>query len=138
MVRIEPSNNDRTGRWTKGCVIEQVGVRFYNAKTENGKFLRRNRKFLRCTREPSNIDEEQSIIFPMKEEAAATENPEDRQLLNPQEPLQIRPYDVDAETIAARPPEIRFDHRQLNFYQPAVTRSGRRVVRPDYLAGHNI
>ena len=27
VVRIKPSNNDRTGRWTKGCVIEQVGVR---------------------------------------------------------------------------------------------------------------
>ena len=118
MVRIEPSNNDRTGRWTKGCVIEQVGVRSYNVKTENGKILSRNRKFLHRTKEPSNIDEEESIIFPMNEEAAATENPEDHQLLDPQEPLQVRPYDVDAETIAARPPEIRFDHRQLNVYQP--------------------
>ena len=52
----------------------------------------------------------------------------------------IRPCssdDVDAETVAARPAEIRFDHRQLNFYRPVTTRSGRRVIRPDYLAGHN-
>ena len=74
----------------------------------------------------------------MKEEAVATENPEDRQPLDPQEPLRVRPDDVDAETVAARPAEIRFDHRQLNFYRPAVTRSSRRVILPDYLAGHSI
>ena len=142
VVRIKPGNNDRTGRWTKGCVIEQVAVRSYNVKTEDGKILRRNRKFLRHTKEPFNVDEEDSIVFPTKEQEAAIENPEDRQPedrepLDPQEPLQVQPGDVNVETDAARPAEIRFDHRQLNFYQPVTTRSGRRVIRPDYLAGHN-
>ena len=82
-MRIKPSNNDRTGRWTKGCVIEQVGVRSYNVKTEDGKILRRNRKFLRYTKEPSNIHEEESIIFATKDGEAAMENPEDRQPLDP-------------------------------------------------------
>ena len=46
------------------------------------------------------IDEEDSIIFLTKEVAAATENPEDRQheecqQLDPQEPPQVRPDDVD-------------------------------------------
>ena len=142
VVRIKPGNNDRTGRWTKGCVIEQVGVRSYNVKTEDGRIFRRNRKFLRHTNEPFNVDEEDSIVFPTKEQEATTENPEDRQPedgqpLDQQEPFQVRPDDVDAETVAARPAEIRFDHRQLNFYRPVTTRSGRRVIRPDYLAGHN-
>ena len=142
VVRIKPGNNDRTGRWTKGCVIEQVGVRSYNVKTKDGRIFRRNRKFLRHTNEPFNVDEEDSIVFPTKEQKATTENPEDRQPedrqpLVPQEPFQVRPDGVDAETVAARPAEIRFDHRQLNFYRPVTTRSGRRVIRPDYLAGHN-
>ena len=40
VVRIKPSNYDRTGRWTKGCVIEQVGVRSYDVNTEGGKICR--------------------------------------------------------------------------------------------------
>ena len=32
VVRRKPRNSDRTGRWTKGCVIDQVGVRSYNVK----------------------------------------------------------------------------------------------------------
>ena len=142
VVRIKPGNDDRTGRWTKGCVVEQVGVRSYNVKTEDGRIFRRNRKFLRHTNEPFNVDEEDSIVFPTKEQEVTTENPEDHQPedgqpLDQQEPLQVRPDDVDAETVAARPAEIRFDHRQLNIYRPVTTRSCRRVIRPDYLAGHN-
>ena len=79
MVQIKPGVNDRTGRLAKGCVIEQVGVRSYNVKTEDGRIFRRNRKFLRHTNEPFNVDEEDSIVFPTKEQEATTENPEDRQ-----------------------------------------------------------
>lgn len=140
VVRIKPSNNDRTGRWTKGCVTEQVGVRSYNVKTEDGKIFRRNRKFLRHTKEPFNADEEDSIVFPRREQGAMTQPLKDHQPevepLDPQEAPHLRPDDVDAETAANGPAETRFDHRQLNFYQPVTTRSGRRVIRPDYLAGH--
>ena len=122
VMRIKPGNNDRTGHWNKGCVIEHVGVRSYNVKTEDGRILRRNQKFLRHTNKPFNVDEEDIIVFPTVEQEATTENPEDRQPedcqpLGPQEPLQVRPNDVDAETVAARPAEMRFDHRQLNFYR---------------------
>ena len=122
--------------------MEQVGVRSYNVKTEDGRILRRNRKFLPHTNEPFNVDEEDSIVFPTKEQEATTENPEDpqpedRQPPDPEDPLQVQPDDVDAETVAARPAEIRFDHRQLNFYRPMTTRSGRRIIRPNYLTGHN-
>eukprot|EP00112_Aurelia_sp_Birch-Aquarium-sp1_P013319 Seg282.15 transcript_id=Seg282.15/GoldUCD/mRNA.D3Y31 product="hypothetical protein" protein_id=Seg282.15/GoldUCD/D3Y31 len=89
VVRIKPSNNDRTGRWTKGCVTEQVGVRSYNVKTEDGKIFRRNRKFLRHTKEPFNADEEDSIVFPRREQGAVTQPLKDHQPkvepLDPQE-----------------------------------------------------
>ena len=99
VVRIKPGNNGRIGRWTKGCVIEQVGVISYNVKTEDGRILRRNPQFLRHTNQPFNVDEEDPIVFPTKEQEATTENPEDRQPedrqpLDPQEPLQVRPEGV--------------------------------------------
>ena len=141
VVRIKPRNSDRTGRWTKGCVIEQVGVRSYNVKTEDGRIFRRNRKFLRQTKEPFFADEEESIIFPRKEREAVARPYEDHQSemnqFDPQEAPHSQPDATEEETAAARPSETRFDHRQLNFYQPVTTRSGRKVIRPDYLTGHN-
>ena len=56
---------------------------------------------------------------------------------DPQEAPHSQPDATEEETAAARPSETRFDHRQLNFYQPVTTRSGRKVIRPDYLTGHN-
>ena len=70
IVRIKPRNSDRTGCLTKRCVIEQVGVRFYSVKIEDGRIFRRNRKFLRQTKEPFYADEEDSIMFPRKEREA--------------------------------------------------------------------
>ena len=55
VVWIQPGNNDRTGRWTKGCVIYHVGVRSYNVKTEDGRIFRGNRKFLPHTSEPFDV-----------------------------------------------------------------------------------
>ena len=141
VVRIKPRNSGRTGRWTKGCVIEQVGVRSYNVKTEDGRIFRRNRKFLRQTKEPFFADEEESIIFPRKEREALARPYEDRQSeveqFDLQEAHHSRPDATEEETAAAKPAETRFDHRQFNFYQPVTTRSGRKEIRPDYLAGHN-
>ena len=68
VVRIKPRNNDKTRRWTKGHVIEQAGVRSYKVKTEDGKILQRNRKFLRLTKESFNSDLEDQINFPVKEQ----------------------------------------------------------------------
>ena len=80
------------------------------------------------------------LFSPQRNKKAAIQPPEDHQPeVKPLDPqgAPIQPDVVDTETAAARPAEIRFDHRQLNFYQPVITRSGRRVIRPDYLAGHN-
>eukprot|EP00795_Rhopilema_esculentum_P000118 gene118-biopygen6786 len=119
-VRIKPRNSDRTGRWTKGCVIEQVGIRSYDVRAEDGRIFRRNRKFLRQTKGPFFADEEDSIIFPRKEREAVARPYEDHQSemeqFDPQEAPHSRPDATEEETAAARPAETRFDHRQLNFY----------------------
>ena len=54
--------------------MEQVSVRSYNVKTEDGRISRRNRKFLRHANEPFNVDGEDSIVFPTKKQEAATKN----------------------------------------------------------------
>eukprot|EP00112_Aurelia_sp_Birch-Aquarium-sp1_P019760 Seg4952.1 transcript_id=Seg4952.1/GoldUCD/mRNA.D3Y31 product="hypothetical protein" protein_id=Seg4952.1/GoldUCD/D3Y31 len=100
VIRIKPSNNDRTGRWTK----------------EDEKIFRRNRKFLRHAKEPFNADEEDSIVFPRREQEAVTQPLDDHQQevepLDPQEAPHLRPDTVDRETAANRPAETRFDPNQ--------------------------
>eukprot|EP00794_Sanderia_malayensis_P005125 gene5125-5773_t len=58
VFQMRPGNNFRTSCWT----LEQVGVRSYNVKAEDGRIFRRNLKFLYHTKEPFNIDEEDSIV----------------------------------------------------------------------------
>jgi len=48
-VRVKPT--DRSGGWYKARV-EQVGVRSYDVRTEDGRFFRRNRGHLRSSKEP--------------------------------------------------------------------------------------
>ena len=55
---------------------------------------------------------------------------------DPQEAPHSRLDGTEEET-AARSAKPRFDHRQFNFYQQGTTRCGRKVIRPDYLAGHS-
>ncbi|KAK3730127.1 hypothetical protein QZH41_004833 [Actinostola sp. cb2023] len=46
-VRVIPKPNDRSTKWTKAEVEEQVDVRSYNIRTEDGRVYRRNRRHLR-------------------------------------------------------------------------------------------
>ena len=66
------------------------------------------------------FNEEDSIVFPTKEQEVAIQPPEDQQpeeeQLDPQGAPQLRPDAVDTETATERPAEIRFDNRQLTFY----------------------
>ena len=51
IVRIQPSRQDRTGQWRKGIVLSKVDARSYIVRREDGPVLRRNRKFLRASKE---------------------------------------------------------------------------------------
>ena len=43
----------RSGRWFKARVEQQVDVRSYEVRTEDGKIFRRNRRHLRSSKEPA-------------------------------------------------------------------------------------
>ena len=53
IVRVKPT--DRSGRWFKARVQQQVDVRSYEVRTEEGKIFRRNRRHLRSSREPACV-----------------------------------------------------------------------------------
>ena len=50
-MRVKPT--DRSGRWFKARVEQQVDVRSYEIRTEDGKIFRRNRRHLRNSKEPA-------------------------------------------------------------------------------------
>ena len=50
VVRVKPT--DRSGQWYKALVEQQVDVRSYDVRTEDGRVFRRNRRHLRSSREP--------------------------------------------------------------------------------------
>eukprot|EP00794_Sanderia_malayensis_P008299 gene8299-9183_t len=51
VVPIQPSKQDHTGNWKKGKVIKKAGMRSYIVETEDGRAIRRNRRFLRTSKE---------------------------------------------------------------------------------------
>ncbi|KXJ05683.1 hypothetical protein AC249_AIPGENE10405, partial [Exaiptasia diaphana] len=61
-VRIQPKPNDRTKQWIKGEVEDQVDVRSYNIRTEDGRVYRRNRRHLRKTKPTPHSHIEMVII----------------------------------------------------------------------------
>ena len=51
IVRVKPT--DRSGRWFKARVEQQVDVRSFEVRNEDGKIFRRNRRHLRNSKEPA-------------------------------------------------------------------------------------
>ena len=69
IVRIQPSKYDHVGRWRKGKVLRKFDVRSYLVRREDGTVLRRNRKFLRISKEAfDDIVEDLPDISPSTEE----------------------------------------------------------------------
>lgn len=52
IVRVAPKASDRRHRWFKAQVEQQVDIRSYDVRTEDGRVYRRNRRHLRNSREP--------------------------------------------------------------------------------------
>ena len=52
VVRMKPQASDGKQRWTKAQVEQQVDVRSYAVRTEDGRLFRRNRRHLRQSKEP--------------------------------------------------------------------------------------
>ena len=83
IVRVQPINHGE--KWKKATILKQVGERSYLVKTLNGHIYRRNRKFIRATKEgmkpddSSSKDAEDELYVPITEEqetpANQTDNP---------------------------------------------------------------
>lgn len=53
LVRLKPDSNHKT--WRRAKVESQVNMRSYRVRTEDGAVYRRNRRHLRCSREPDDF-----------------------------------------------------------------------------------
>ena len=62
IVRDAPEQGDRERKWFKARVEEQVDIRSYEVRTEDGKLYRRNRRHLRQSKEPFGQTAETSPI----------------------------------------------------------------------------
>lgn len=127
-VRISPKPNDRTGKWTKAEVQEQVDIRSYNVRTEDGRVYRRNRRHLRKS---------QPDVPPPQ---TTTEVPTEYQ--TPVQPYQAPPSQrgktVPPETKApVKPPPSPTSSKtvppKIQENPVRTTRSGREVKPPSYL-----
>ena len=137
-VHMAPKPNDRSHRWTRAQVEDQVDVRSYAVRTEDGRIYRRNRRHLRKSHEPytrvvtdhtptdvplppaTEIEENSSDSAPQRpEDAATTPNPlhQNNKCTPPTEPVQGQEEHM--------PPA-----------KPGTTRSGRTVKTPSHLSDY--
>ena len=82
IVRVQPVNHGE--KWKKATVLKQVKERSYLVKTPNGHIYRRNREFIRATKEgmepddnSSREDAEDELYIPITEEQARPTNQTD-------------------------------------------------------------
>ena len=115
IVRIQPSKQDRTGRWRKGIVLRKVDVGSCIVRREDGTVLRRNRKFLRASKETFDDIAEgvPDIPCPQNEEQA---------------PGSESKTQTETEEKADTPQAS----QTQEVHTPMKTRSGRIINRPDY------
>ena len=87
-VRIRPFGKEKS--WTKAQVRDQVDIRSYEVRTEDGRVYRRNRKHLRLSREPFSREDlpQNTSLSPHVNkdnlEATAATNKEETPLPQPQ------------------------------------------------------
>ena len=138
VVRVKPT--DRSGRWYKARVEQQVDVRSYDVRTENGQIFRRNRGHLRSSKEPmcastNPVADSLPEVAPTNLVPAA--NPISGESSTSQE-VQL-PTDAtesvaqDKVNSGARPKGIPVPSKPVKSTDLPVTRSGRVSKPPSYL-----
>ena len=65
VVRAKPTGT--SGQWHKAQVEQQVDVRSYEVKLEDGRAFRRNRRHLRSTKEPTGIVSKPDVLLSIPE-----------------------------------------------------------------------
>ena len=134
VVRVKPT--DRSGQWYKALVEQQVDVRSYDVRTEDGRVFRRNRRHLRSSREshannskplPTNMPAVTPLapIPPDESAPAKTSNPQE--VLLPKENVEAT---LPGKTnTSAKPALVPVPSAQVMRASLPVTRSGR-ISRP--------
>jgi hypothetical protein len=72
VVRVAPKPGDRDRKWFKAGVKDRVDIRSYEARTEDGKLYKRNRRHLRRSKEPFGQSSEASSVAPSQDNQSNT------------------------------------------------------------------
>jgi len=98
-VRVAPKQGDRERKWFKARVEEQVDIRSYEVRTEDGKLYRRNRRHLLQSKEPFGQTAETSPVVELQHNQ--TTSPTTAEPTRPQatgQPVQNIPVDLPKQT----------------------------------------
>ena len=109
IVRIAPQQGNK--EWEKGVVKKKHSERSYEVQKENGRFIRRNRKYLRKTKEQFNP-------------------------YNAPEDTNIKPNDTsENKNIESENKNIETNHKQTTTEDetPNYSRYGRQLTKPSWM-----
>ena len=133
IVRVAPKQGDRERKWFKACVEEQVDIRLYEVRTEDGKLYRRNHRHLRQSKEPFAQTAEASPVVQPQHNQTNT-SPTTAEPTRPKatvQPVQNSPVGQPKET---EPVKVSLSQEPPPTTKPTVvTRSGRVSRHPQYL-----
>ena len=108
-MRIAPQQENK--EWEKGVVKNKHSERSYEVQKENGRFIRRNRKYLRKTKEQFN-------------------------LYNAPKDTNIKPIDTsENRNIESENTNIETNHKQTTTEDetPKYSRYGRQLTKPSWM-----
>ncbi|XP_062588755.1 uncharacterized protein K02A2.6-like [Saccostrea cucullata] len=133
-VRIRPFGREKS--WTKAQVRDQVDIRSYEVRTEDGRVYRRNRKHLRLSREPFSKEDlpRNTSLFPdvnkdNLETSVSTNRDMDRVETPVQRTLQAQNTPIVDKSIT--PAKIcRLPNPTSEVSGKRLTRSGREIKPP--------
>ena len=133
-MRVAPKPGDRERKWVKARVEDQVDIRSYEVRTEDGRLYRRNRRHLRQSKEPFVQTSETSSVRPPQDNhpdiMPAAAEPIRSQLTS--QPLQdnVAGQPKQTEPVTVSPSQV----PPSGTVKPTVvTRSGRVSRAPQYL-----
>jgi len=132
-VQVAPKQGERERKWFKARVEEQVDIRSYEVRTEDGKLYWRNRRHLRQSKEPFGQTAETSPVVELQHNQ--TTSPTTAEPTRPQatdQQVQNTLVDLPKQT---EPVTVSPSQEPPPTTKPTtvVTRSGRVSRAPQYL-----
>ena len=132
-MRVTPKQGDRKRKWFKARVEEQVDIRLYEVRTEDGKLYRRNCRHLCQSKEPFAQTAEASPVVQPQHNQTNT-SPTTAEPTRPKatgQPVQNSLVDQPKET---KPVKVSPSQEPPPTTKPTVVTRSRRVSRsPQYL-----